>query len=144
MKYLGLDVGSRTIGVAVGEVIATELSTLRASKGESFYSEPGLTSSVEAISQLLDQEKATSIVVGLPVKEDGSHSEESARIENFANHLKATLRVPVQCVDETLTSFMAKDILESQGADATEIEQRIDQVSAQLILQQYLEENAPI
>ena len=78
MRYLGLDVGSRSIGIAVGEIIASETK--------------------------LDK--------------------------------------TVHFVNETLSSFMATDILESQGLSIQEAKLREHQLAAQLILQQYLEENA--
>jgi putative holliday junction resolvase len=140
MKYLGLDVGKKAIGVAVGEALASELQTLEGRKGEDFYQEPARSRSYDELKKILEDEGARAVVVGLPVKEDGSHSEESAKIEVWADGLAASLGVPVHRVDETLTSFMARDILESQTADEAEIERRIHQLSAQLILQQYLEE----
>ncbi len=142
MKYLGLDVGKKTIGIAVGELIATELLTLRALKDESMYLEPAKGKSFGEISQILEKEAADAIVIGSPIKEDGSHSEESKKIELFGKELEEALGVQVHFVNETLTSFMASDILESLGADKGEIAERIDQMSAQLILQQFLEENA--
>lgn len=142
MKYLGLDVGKKTIGVAFGELIATELLTLRAGKEESMYLDPAKGRAFDEISRIMEEEGADAIVIGSPVKEDGSASEESKKIEQFGKELEEKMGVTVHFVNETLTSFMASDILESQGVDKDEIYQRIDQVSAQLILQQFLEENA--
>ncbi len=145
MKYLGLDVGSKTIGIAVGEVLASELTTLRVnSKKESFYQALAKQRSFEQLSQLLEQEQADTFVVGLPLKEDGNHSEESAKIEKYSDELAQTTGRKVHFVDETLTTFMARDLLSEQGLSPKEIDERVDQLSAQLILQQYLEDNAGI
>lgn len=142
MKYLGLDVGQKTVGVATGELIAAELTTLRTHKDESFYEEPARSRSAEALAQILIDEQASAVVIGLPVKEDGSPSQESQRIQEYGQFLQEKLNRSVHYVDETLTSFMARDMLEEQGVSPKEIEARIDQLSAQLILQQYLEEHA--
>lgn len=144
MKYLGLDIGQKKIGVAVGEVLATELLTLRAGPHESFYKNPARDRAFDELTTILQEEGASGVVVGLPVKENGSPSEESAKIEEFCHGLSTALDVTVHTVDETLTSFMARDILEAQGLTGQELEARIDQASAALILQQYLEEHASL
>lgn len=142
MRYLGLDIGKRKIGVAVGELIATELTTLIAGKDESFYESNAQTRSFEEIKKHLESERASAIVVGMPVKEDGSPSEESTKIEDYVHGLQEYTNITIHTVDETLTSFMAREMLESQGLSEKEIDTRVDQLSAQLILQQYLEEHA--
>lgn len=142
MRYLGLDLGARKIGVAVGELIASELTTLRNNKGESFYEEPYREKVIKEISALISQEEADAVVVGLPVGEEGDETEESKKVRGFAEHLEEKLNISVHLTNETLTSFMAQDILESQGLSPQEIEEREDQLAATLILQQFIEENA--
>jgi putative Holliday junction resolvase len=144
MKYLGLDVGQKRIGIAIGEVLASELLTLRAGQHEAFYKEPARTRAFEDIKTIVEEEGVAGIVAGLPVKEDGSASEESAKIASFCDGLSTVLGIAVQTVDETLSSYMARDILSSQGLAGKELEVRLDQASAALILQQYLEEHAKI
>lgn len=141
MKYLGIDVGKKNIGVAVGEIIASELTTLR-TKEESFYTNQGMEEAAGALKKIIEEEQIDVVVAGLPVNEDGGETEESAKIRKFGDFLENYLNISVHFVDETLTSFMAKDILESQGVSQSEIDERVDQMSASLILQQYLEENA--
>lgn len=137
MRYLGLDVGARSIGVAVGELIASELTTLQSGKDKSFYEQPEL--SFESITKLIVQEQADAIVVGLPVNEDGRLSAEAKKIQQFADGLGKKLDKTIHYVNETLSSFMAEDILESQGLSVAEAKQREHQLSAQLILQQFIE-----
>lgn len=144
MKYLGLDIGQKRIGVAVGEILARELLTLRAGERESFYVEPARTRALEEIKTIVEEEAVSGIVAGLPVKEDGGPSEESAKISAFCDGLSTVVGFEVKTVDETLTSFMARDILGGQGLNGKELESRLDQASAALILQQYLEENAKL
>jgi putative Holliday junction resolvase len=142
MRYLGLDLGARKIGVSVGELIASELSTLRNNKGENFYEEPYRDRAIKEISNLIAQEEADAVVVGLPVSEEGDETEESKKVRGFAEYLEEKLNITVHLTNETLTSFMAQDILESQGLSPQEIEEREDQLAATLILQQFIEENA--
>src|SRR3989344_5329024 len=140
MRYLGLDIGQRSIGVAVGELLASELTTLRSGKDKSFYENPEL--SIDSISRLIVQEQADAIVVGLPVNEDGTLSPEAKKIQKFGDELGRKLDKTIHYVNETLSSFMASDILESQGLSIEEAKLREHQLAAQLILQQFLEENA--
>lgn len=142
MRLLGLDIGQKTIGVAVGEVLASELTTLRTGKNGSFYASPEKDRAIEEINMLKKREEATGIVVGLPVDEEGALTEEAEKIRAFADQLKDACLCPIHFTNETLTSFMARDILEGEKATSSESAKREDQLAAQLILQQYLEENA--
>ncbi len=140
MRYLGLDVGQKFLGVAVGEMLAKELTTLSAAKNTNFYDQPQLA--YTALAKIIDDEGAEAIVAGLPVNEEGQPTPESKKIEKFCQGLEEKLNVTVHFVDETLTSFMASDMLESQGLSPDEVKARTHQLSAELILQQYLEEHA--
>lgn len=144
MRYLGLDVGRKKVGIASGEILAAELTTLSAPKDDNFYSEKGSEFAHEEILRLFKQEQADAIVVGLPVSESGDPTEESKLIQNFCKGLSEKLSITIHFVDETLTSFMAEDMLESQGAGQEEVRRREHQLAAQLILQQFLENNANI
>ncbi|MDP3992607.1 MAG: Holliday junction resolvase RuvX [bacterium] len=139
MRYLGLDVGSRHIGVAVGELLASELTTLDAPKNQNYYDSPQLAD--DEIVKLIASEQVDAIVVGLPVNEQGELSAEAESIKKFADQLGVRLDKTIHFVNETLSSFMAEDILESQGLSIQEAKLREHQLSAQLILQQYIEEN---
>jgi putative Holliday junction resolvase len=142
MRYLGLDIGSRHIGVAVGEVIATELTTLTCKKNESIYSGEAKKNAIAELQTLLEVEEATAFVIGLPVNERNEQTEESQKILAFASELEKKTNCRVHFVNETLTSFMAQEMLEAQGVSESNAKERVHQVSAQLILQQFLEENA--
>jgi putative Holliday junction resolvase len=144
MRYLGLDVGSRRIGISVGEQIAGELATIIAPKTTTFYEPTGIKIAFKEILPFIKEENVGALVVGLPVAEDGSPTAESKKIATFCEALKSLLKLPFYFTNETLTSFMAADMLEEQGLNAKEIAEREHQLAAQLILQQYLEEHADI
>lgn len=141
MRYLGIDVGRKTLGVAVGEMLAAELTTVRATGNEDFYLEPGKSRAFKELGKIVRSEGIDAIVIGLPVNEQGEPTAESRRIKAFAEELEEKLNITVQFVDETLTTFMAEDMLDSQGVDKKEAEARVHQLAAELILQQYLEEH---
>lgn len=143
MRYLGLDVGKKNIGVAVGEALASELTTLRCSSA-SFYEPTGLDQASKELKSLIEEENVDAVVVGLPVNEEGGETQESKLIRGFCTHMEDKLNITIHFVNETLTSFMAQDILEEQGLAPQEAEKRVDQMAATLILQQYLEDNASL
>ena len=142
MRYLGLDVGERHLGVAVGEQLASERATLNAPKDQSFYRHPELA--YQQLAALLVEEQIDAIVVGLPVSDDGRLTAEATAIKKFGDGLAKYLDQTVHYVNETLSSFMAADILESQGLSVAAARAREHQLAAQLILQQFLEENESI
>lgn len=142
MRYLGLDVGARNIGIAVGEVLSEELTTINCKKKETFYLGDARDLAVSQIEKLLEVEQADAIVIGLPVDEEGNPTEESKKIKEFADYLALKTNKKIHFVDETLTSFMAEEMLVDAGLNQKEISERLHQASAQLILQQYLEEGS--
>lgn len=140
MRYLALDVGARRIGLAVGESIASELTTIESPKGVSHYEQPEVA--LSKLKEIVSTEKIDELVVGLPVNELGEMTSEAEKISKFCTLLEAELKLPVHQVDETLTSFMAEEMLREQGLPAEQVNKRKDQLAATLILDQYLEEDA--
>lgn len=141
MRYLGLDVGQKKIGVAIGETLVVELVTLICPKETTFYEDRGYKYALSEIKRLIDLEEISALVIGLPVSEDGNPTEESKRIKKFANKLEDNLNLLIHFVDETLTSIIAEELLSSQDLSKDEIHQRVHQAAAQQILQQYVEDN---
>ena len=141
MRYLGLDVGQKKIGVAIGEDLVVELVTLICPKETTFYEDKGYKYAVSEIKKLIDLEEISALVIGLPVDKDGNPTEESKKIKKFAGKLKDNPGLLIHFVDETLTSFMAEELLSSQDLSKEEVHQRVHQAAAQLILQQFIESN---
>jgi len=141
MRYLGLDVGEKRIGVAVGESLASELTTIIAAKNKGFYETASANEAYEKLEKIIQSEQTDAIVVGLPVNEEGGLTSEAQKIKKFGDGLTEALDCVVHYVNETLTTFMASEMLESQGLSVAEAKLRVDQLAAQLILQQFLEEN---
>lgn len=141
MRYLGLDVGQQKIGVAIGETLAVELTTITCPKSTKFYKDKGYEYSLAEIKKIITLEEIDGLVVGLPINETGAQTEESKKIKFFSKKLENNLDITIHFVDETLTSFMAGELLSSQDISKEEVAERIHQASAQLILGQFLEDN---
>lgn len=128
---IGLDVGERRIGVAVGDTgirIAVPFDTVEVDGNE-----------IERIAQIVVAEGADTMVVGYPRNQSGEPTAQTAFVEDFANKLTdITARIVFQ--DESLTSVLAEEQLKSYGRPYSKGD--IDAKAAALILQDYLEQHS--
>jgi len=127
MMYLGIDWGTKKIGLAIGSEIPYELATL--DNNEDVY---------EKIVKLCQQEKIERIVIGMPIMDSGDEGNFGDRIEKFARKLKEVAKRPIYFEPENLTTQTALELLKEKGASPEEIEQKVDQLAARLILEQYI------
>ncbi len=127
---IGFDFGMRHIGVAVGQTItqtAKPLTTLKAQDGIPRWSE---------IAKLINDWKADTLVVGLPLNMDGTMQPIAYSARKFARRLGNRFQLPVYLVDERLTSYEAKRLLKKSIKHFDP--QQIDRYAAKLILESWL------
>ena len=125
--YLGVDWGTKKIGLAIGKEIPYELATL--DNNEDIYAK---------IAKLCQQEEVERIVVGMPIMESGEGGNFADKIEEFARKLKEITKKAIYFEPENLTTQTALELLREGGATPEEIESKVDQLSARLILEQYI------
>ena len=133
---IGFDFGSRRIGVAVGETstrIASPLGAIEAVANDARF---------EAIGRIVDEWHPKGFVVGRPKHAGGSEHAVARLAEKFARRLEARYGVPVQFVDETLTSAEAEASLKGMRTRAG-TKSDVDAFAAMLILQSYLDGMPP-
>lgn len=126
---LGFDYGTRRIGVAVGQEIThtvTPLTTLT-SKTD--------TPDWAAIRRLIEEWQPALLIVGLPLHMDGTEQPLTQRARRFGNQLKGRYNLPVELVDERLTSYEAEQLLDPRQSKAA-----IDALAAQLIVQSWFDQ----
>ena len=132
---LAFDYGLRTIGVAVGQTLtrtASPLNGLKANDGIPNW---------DQIQQLLNEWQPDLCIVGLPLNMDGSRSEMCARADKFARRLHGRFGVPVETMDERLSTFEAKgEIIEQTGSRAFKNE-NVDSLSARIILESWFNQS---
>jgi putative Holliday junction resolvase len=132
-KILAIDYGSKRVGVAITDslkIIATGLSTVATINIYSFLEE------------IIQKEKISHIVIGLPKNLDNSNTDSTYEISVFINKLKQLYaNIVVDSIDERFTSLMAKKIILSSGVNKKRRRDKalVDQVSATIILQSYLQ-----
>ncbi len=135
---LAIDVGGRRIGLAISDpsrTLARPLSTLTVSSAAE-----GVTRVADEIARLeRDDDGLESIVVGLPVRLDGSASDETARVAAFVDALRARTALPIVTADERLTSREAESRLSVLEHDWRERKKKLDAAAAAIILQEYLD-----
>ena len=132
-RLLGLDVGSRTIGVAVcdeGQVVATPLRTL---------SRRGGRADVEAVRRLMDETGARALVVGLPRELSGKEGQYARRARLLGDALGRNLGCQVAYWDERFSTVEAERVLIAGGARRNKRKQVVDKLAATVILQGYLD-----
>ncbi len=129
MNILSLDLGMRRIGVALsdGKTVASQETITYWSRDEA----------IGKISKIAREEMIEKIVLGLPKSQSGE-SEDVVR--SFALELNKIIAIPIEFVDETLTSKEAERILKDLKINirSEKYKQEIDRISAKLILEQYL------
>jgi putative Holliday junction resolvase len=139
MRCLALDVGERRTGVAVGERIARPLATMvRRSRAEDYA----------RIADLIRQHDIDRLVVGLPLNMDGSRGAQARRVTRYAERMMGALAemgldVTLVLWDERLTTEEAIGVIERRDGRRSGRGHSVDAVAATLILQSYLDSEAP-
>ena len=132
-RILGLDVGSRTIGMAVSDplgITAQGLETLRRQNKRRDF---------EALGQVLRQYNIAEIVVGLPLRLSGAEGTQSEKMRAFAEELQKRFALPVHLWDERLTSAEANRLLREAEMSIKRRGEVVDRMAAVLILQSWMD-----
>ena len=135
-RIMGLDYGSKTIGVAISDELgftAQPFETIERS------GENKLRRSLARISEIVKEKNIRKIVVGLPVNMSGENGERVALTLAFVEKLKSRVDVPIIMQDERLTTMEADEILDESGVKKKDRKQFIDQIAAGIILREYRE-----
>lgn len=129
---LGFDFGMKNIGIAVGQELtgtANPLTAIKARDGIPDW---------DQIEQLLQEWQPELLVVGLPLNMDGTEQEMTAAARRFGNRLHGRFGLPVEWQDERLTTYEALDQMGIRSKMDSRQRSDVDQLSAQLILQSWL------
>jgi putative Holliday junction resolvase len=132
-RVLGLDVGSRRIGIAVSDplgITAQGLETLqRRNKRQD----------MAALERVIHDYAVREIVVGLPLRMSGLEGTQSEKMQGFAEDLRKRFRLPVHLWDERLTSAEANRLLRETELSIEKRAKAVDRMAAVLILQGWME-----
>jgi len=132
-RILALDVGSKTIGMAVTDplgITAQGLETLRRKNKRTDF---------EALARVLKQYEVGEIVVGYPLRMSGAVGIQAEKMAEFAEQLRHRYQLPVHLWDERLTSAEAGRVLRDSQMSIRRRGEVVDRLAAVLILQSFLE-----
>jgi len=133
MRVLALDAGEKRIGVAVSDplgIIAQGVTVITRKDPETDLNE---------IKRIVEEYKADSVVIGMPVNMDGTKGKSAEKVNEFVEILKGRLSIPVYTYDERLSTKESEKFLISADVSRKKRKQVIDKMAAQLILESYLE-----
>ncbi len=133
MRILGLDVGSKTIGVAVSDelnLIAQGVTTLK---------RKGLRLDIKDLLKMIEELKVEKVVVGLPKNMNGSLGPSAKMVLSLVEELKKFVDLPVITWDERLSTVAAERVLLQADLSRSKRKKHIDKVAAAIILQGYLD-----
>jgi putative holliday junction resolvase len=135
-RVLGIDFGERRVGLALSDPTATIAQPL-----PTITRRAGKRAPVAAIVEIITQNEVERAVVGLPLNLAGEETEWTTAVRDFAMKLEQRAGIPIEFIDERMTSVQAERAVRSLGLKRSEREQkgRIDAAAAVLLLQTFLD-----
>lgn len=133
MRILGLDVGQRTIGIAVSDPLgytAQGVTTIRRTKK---------TEDIKELQKICDEYKVGTLVIGLPKNMNGTIGFAGEKITEFAEMIKEEISIDIQFWDERLTTVAAHRAMIEGDLSRAKRKKIVDKIAAQYILQGYLD-----
>lgn len=133
MRYLGLDIGDKRIGIAISdpeEILASPLTTVTRDDDEK---------AIEAILELVNKHEVQRIVVGLPYSLDGSIGRQANKVMSFVEELSKHTEAEIETRNERLSSVAAERLLAEASTKRKTARLRRDAAAAAFILQGYLD-----
>lgn len=131
-RLLALDLGTKRVGVAVSDELQLAIQPLPPIKRTNWKH------LLRQISDLRRSFDAQAVVIGLPLKLDGTEGEAAREARRIARNLSLSLSVPVHLQDERLTSHAAEESLRDEGVSGFELTARLDSEAAALILRDFI------
>lgn len=136
MRIMGLDFGSKTVGVAVSDSL---LITAQGVETITRKDENKLRRTLARIEELIQEYEVEKIVLGLPKNMNGTEGERVALTREFAEKLERRAGVPVIFWDERLTTVAADKVMIEAGIRREQRKEYVDKMAAAFILQGYLD-----
>lgn len=135
MRYIGLDLGNRTCGIALSDLsgtIATAYETIR-------FREKDLQKCLECVIMIIAEKKVEKIVLGNPLNMNGTSGPQAEYVNEFKQMLEECTNLEVILYDERLTSVEVNRIMITADLSRQKRKSKVDTLAATLILQSYLD-----
>lgn len=135
MKYLGLDLGTKTVGIAISDALRITAQGLEVFK----FQENHYVRAIERVLELIKEHNITKVILGYPKNMDGSIGDSGKRSENFLKRLEEKTDIDIILWDERLSTAEVQKILISADVKRKNRKNVVDKLAAQVILQSYLD-----
>ena len=135
MRYLGLDLGSKTLGIAMSDktqTIANVYKTL-------YFETDDYDSLLEPLQKIIEENNIQKLILGYPLNINGSIGERAEITLEFKKKLEEKFHLEVILQDERLTSVISNQVLISADISRRKRKKKVDGIAASLILQSYLD-----
>lgn len=132
-RVMALDLGEKRIGVALSD------ETRTIARSHAVLPRTSRLADFEKIIQILDENRVTLLIVGLPVPLDGVEDAMTAWVRDYTADLSSRITIPVEFWDESFTTTQAQASMRARGKKAKQQRQWVDAVAAAFILQDYLD-----
>lgn len=136
MKIIGLDVGSKTIGVAVSDALGLTAQGLTTIK----WDENNIHSADEELKEIIETHEIGKAVIGLPKNMNGTIGERGEASRRYASHIEEVHQIPTVLWDERLTTVAAERVLLEADMSRKKRKKVIDKMAAVMILQGFLDQ----
>ena len=134
MRYLGIDLGSKTVGLAMSDTTLTIASTYKTI----FFKDEDYNSTINEIKDIIKEYNITKIILGLPKNMNNTLGERAEITLKYKELLEESTGLPVIMFDERLTSVISNSILIEADMSRKKRKKKVDSIAAQIILQDYL------
>ena len=134
MRYLGIDLGSKTVGLAMSDTTLTIASTYKTI----FFKDEDYNSTINEIKDIIKEYNITKIILGLPKNMNNTLGERAEITLQYKELLDQSTDLPVIMFDERLTSVISNSILIEADISRKKRKKKVDSIAAQIILQDYL------
>ena len=134
MRYLGIDLGSKTVGIAMSDptrIIASTFKTI-------FFKDENYKSTIDEIKNIVEEYDIKKIILGFPKNMNNTLGERAIITIEYKKLLEENINIEVVLFDERLTSVISNQVLIEADLSRKKRKKKVDSVAAQIILQDYL------
>ena len=134
MRYLGLDLGSRTLGIAISDATGTIASAYKTIRHNEEYKHL-----INVVRDIVEEEKIEGIVLGFPKNMNNTIGPKAELSIKFKEELEHKVQIPIFLQDERLTTITATNVLIEGDVSRKKRKKVVDQLAATIILQEFLD-----
>lgn len=135
MRFLGLDLGTRTLGISISDkmgIVASMYKTIR-------FEDSNYASLIPELIEIITKEQIECVVLGLPKNMNNTYGEATQRTMEFKTLLEKNITTKIVLQDERLTTVQADNYMIEAGMSRKKRKKKIDSLAANIILQTYLD-----